>query len=49
MYDLLSKYLAGECSQQEKQKLFEALDENPEINREAIDMQNLSQVINKKT
>ena len=49
MYDLLSKYLAGECSQQEKQKLFEALDENPEINREAIDMQNLSALINMNT
>lgn len=42
MYDLLTKYLAGELSEDEKRTLFKQLDENPELKKQAADVQNVS-------
>lgn len=45
MYDLLSKYLAGEISVEEKRILFQQLKENEELRKEAAGIQNLSALV----
>ena len=45
MYDLLSKYLAGEISAEEKRILFQQLKENEELRKEAAGIQNLSALV----
>lgn len=45
MYDLLSKYLTGNISSEEKQTLFQQLKEDAELKKEAADIQNLSALI----
>lgn len=45
MYDLLSKYLAGETSTEERRILFQKLRENKEFRKEAAEMQNLSVLV----
>lgn len=45
MYDLLSKYLAGDISPEEKQTLFRELKEDVGLKKEAADMQNLSALV----
>ncbi|WP_195371078.1 MULTISPECIES: FecR domain-containing protein [Parabacteroides] len=45
MYDLLSKYLAGDISPEEKQTLFRELKEDAGLKKEAADMQNLSALV----
>lgn len=42
MYDLFTKYLAGELSEDEKRTLFKMLDENPDLKKQAVDIQNTS-------
>lgn len=42
MYDLFTKYLAGELSEDEKRTLFKMLDENPDLKKQAADVQNVS-------
>lgn len=41
MYDLLSKYLAGDISAEERRILFQQLKENEELRKEAAGIQNL--------
>lgn len=45
MYDLLSKYLAGEISTEERGILFQQLKENEELRKEAVGIQNLSALV----
>ena len=45
MYDLLSKYLAGEISVEEKRILVQQLKENKELRKEAAGIQNLSALV----
>lgn len=45
MYDLLSKYLAGDISAEERRILFQQLKENEELRKEAAGIQNLSVLI----
>ena len=45
MHDLLSKYLTGDISSEEKQTLFLLLKENTELKKEAADIQNLSALV----
>lgn len=45
MYDLLSKYLTGDISPEEKQTLFLHLKEDAELKKEAADIQNLSALV----
>lgn len=45
MYDLFSKYLIGDISPEEKQKLFRQLREDAEFRQEAAGMQNLSALV----
>ena len=45
MYDLLSKYLAGDISAEERRILFYQLKENEELRKEAAGIQNLSVLI----
>ncbi len=45
MHDLLSKYLNGEISPEEKNALFHLLNENEMLKKEAADIQNLSALI----
>lgn len=45
MYDLLSKYLTGDISSEEKQTLFQQLKEDAELKKEAADIQNLSALV----
>ena len=40
MYDLLSKYLTGDISAEEKQILFQQLKEDEELRKEAAGIQN---------
>ena len=40
MYDLLSKYLAGDISAEERRILFQQLKENEELRKEAAGIQN---------
>lgn len=45
MYDLLSKYLTGDISAEEKQILFQQLKEDEELRKEAAGIQNLSALV----
>ncbi|MFR8356941.1 MAG: FecR domain-containing protein [Parabacteroides sp.] len=45
MHDLLSKYLTGDISSEEKLTLFQQLRENPELKKEAAGIQNLSALV----
>ena len=45
MYDLLSKYLAGDISAEERRMLFQQLKENEELRKEAAGIQNLSALV----
>lgn len=45
MYDLLSKYLTGDISQEEKQTLFRELKEDADLKKEAAEIQNLSALV----
>lgn len=45
MHDLLSKYLTGDISSEEKQTLFLQLKENENLKKEAADIQNLSALV----
>ena len=45
MHDLLSKYLTGDISSEEKLTLFQQLRENPEVKKEAASIQNLSALV----
>ena len=45
MYDLLSKYLAGDISAEERRILFQQLKENEELRKEAAGIQNLSALV----
>lgn len=42
MYDLFTKYLAGEISEEEKKILFNELDKNPDLRKQAAEIQNVS-------
>ncbi len=45
MYDLLSKYLAGDISPEEKELFFQHLRENTDLRKEAASIQNLSALV----
>ena len=45
MYDLLSKYLAGDISAEERRIFFQQLEENEEFRKEAAGIQNLSALV----
>ena len=45
MHDLLSKYLTGDISSEEKLTLFQQLRENPELKKEAAGIHNLSALV----
>ena len=45
MFDLLSKYLTGDISAEEKQILFQQLKEDEELRKEAAGIQNLSALV----
>ena len=45
MHDLLSKYLTGDISAEEKQILFQQLKDDEELRKEAAGIQNLSALV----